>query len=87
MLSRIVIILFLVAIAWCLVSAFWFLIRDKGEGERTVRRLTWRIGLSLVLFLALYLSFLMGWIKPSTPGPIGLKPPAEETDPRARRRK
>lgn len=75
MLSKIVIIVFLLAIVWCLLSSFWYLIRDKGQGERTVWRLTWRVGLSLLLFVLLYVMFLMGWIEPSSPGPIGLKPP------------
>ena len=72
MISKIVIVLFLIAIVWCLFSAFYFLMRDKGEGDRVVWRLTWRIGLSMVLFLMLYGAFLLGWIEPSTPGPIGL---------------
>ena len=54
------------------------LIRDKGEGDRTVWRLTWRVGLSLLLFVILYASFLMGWLKPGTPGPIGLMQPKVE---------
>jgi putative copper export protein len=74
--SKLIIILFLLAIGWCLISAFYYLVRDKGRDDRTVKRLTWRIGLSLALFVILYLSFLMGWIQPSTPGPIGLNPPA-----------
>ena len=78
MLSKIIIILFLLAILYTLASSFYFLVRDKGEGTRTVRRLSWRIGLSLVLFALLYLFHLMGWIQPSTPGPVGLKPPAAE---------
>ncbi len=78
MASKFVIILFLAAILWCLVSAFWFLVRDKGQGERTVWRLTWRVGLSLILFVMLYVSFLMGWIEPSG-GPIGRMPQAEQS--------
>lgn len=79
MLSRIIIIGFLAVIAWCLVSAFYFLIRDKGQGKRTLWRLTWRVALSMVLFVSLYIAFVFGWIKPGTPGPIGLKPPVEKT--------
>ena len=45
------------------------MVRDKGEGERTLRRLTWRIGLSLLLLAVLYGMYLLGWIEPST-GPI-----------------
>ena len=75
MLSKLIIVVFLLAIVWCLLSSFYFLVKDKGQGERTVWRLSWRIGLSLLLFLMLYGMFLMGWIEPSTRGPIGLKPP------------
>jgi hypothetical protein len=73
-LPKIIIIVFLAAIVWSLVSAFYFLVRDKGEGERTVWRLTWRIGLSLLLLVLLYVGFLLGWLEPGR-GPIGLLPP------------
>lgn len=78
MLSKIIIIAFLLAIAWTLLSSFYFLVRDKGEGKRAVRRLTWRVGLSLVLFLLLYVFFRLGWVEPSSRGPIGLKPETEQ---------
>lgn len=78
MLSKIIIIAFLLAIAWTLLSSFYFLVRDKGEGKRAVRRLTWRVGLSLVLFLLLYVFFRLGWVEPSSRGPIGLKPGTEQ---------
>jgi hypothetical protein len=77
-LIKLFIIVFMLAIVYTLASSFYFLVVDKGESDRTVRRLSWRIGLSLVLFIMLYAFHLMGWIKPSTPGPIGLKPPAEQ---------
>lgn len=80
-LSKLVIIVFLLAIVWCLLSSFYYLVRDKGQGERTVWRLSWRIGLSLVLFVMLYVMFLMGWVEPSSRGPIGLKPPETSADP------
>lgn len=78
MLSKFIIIAFLLAILWTLASSFYFLVRDKGEGDRTVRRLTWRISLSLVLFILLYVFFRLGWIEPSSRGPIGLKPQTEQ---------
>ncbi len=78
MLSKIIIIVFLLAIVWTLLSSFYFLVRDKGEGKRAVRRLTWRVSLSLVLFLLLYLFFRLGWIEPSSRGPIGLQPETEQ---------
>ena len=69
MLVKAVIILFLVVILYSLGSAFVFMVKDKGEGERTLHRLMWRIGLSLFLLLILFFMFQMGWIEPSG-GPI-----------------
>lgn len=66
---KLIIVLFLLVIMYSLASSFWFLIRDKGEGDRTVKRLTWRIGLSLALFLFLWLAYQVGWIEP-TSGPV-----------------
>lgn len=79
MLIKLIIIVFMLAIVFTLASSFYYLVVDKGQSDRTVRRLSWRIGLSLVLFLMLYGFHLMGWIKPSTPGPIGLKPVSEQS--------
>ena len=73
MTAKLVIIVFLIAIVWSLISAFYYLIRDKGQGDRTVWRLTWRIGLSMLLLALLYGGFLLGWLEPGR-GPIGLKP-------------
>lgn len=69
MLVKAIIILFLIVILYSLGSAFVFMVKDKGEGERTLHRLMWRIGLSLVLLLFLYFMFQMGWIE-SSGGPI-----------------
>jgi hypothetical protein len=69
MLIKILIIAFLIAIMYSLGSALFFLVKDHGEGDRTVKRLSWRIGLSLVLFLFLWGAYQLGWIEPSS-GPI-----------------
>lgn len=66
---KFVIVLFLLVILYSLASSFFFLVKDKGEGDRTVRRLTWRIGLSLVLFVLLWVAYQLGWIEPSS-GPV-----------------
>ena len=70
MLMKIFIILFLLTILYSLASSFFFLVRDKGQGDRTVKRLTWRIGLSLVLFVMLWAAHLLGWIEPNSRGPV-----------------
>ena len=69
MLIKILTILFLLAIFYSLASSLFFLVIDKGEGDRTVKRLTWRIGLSLVLFLFLWGAYQLGWIEPNS-GPV-----------------
>jgi apolipoprotein N-acyltransferase len=46
-----------------LFSAFFYLMKDKGQTKRTVNALTMRIGMSVVLFLLIILSHQMGWIQ------------------------
>jgi dolichyl-phosphate-mannose--protein O-mannosyl transferase len=59
---RIFVIAMLVLIVGSLVSALWFLIRDKGTSERTVKALTVRISLSIGLFLLLMAGYYFGII-------------------------
>lgn len=64
MLLKIVVITMLVLILASLFSALVFLFKDKGRGNRTARALTWRIGLSMTLFLMLMAGFHFGIIPP-----------------------
>lgn len=48
---RVIIILLLVAIFATLASGGLYLIREKGDSDKTVKALTWRIGLSILLFV------------------------------------
>jgi hypothetical protein len=59
---KIIVILFLVFIVGSLFSALFFLVRDKGHGERTVKALTVRVALSLLLFALLVLGYHFGFI-------------------------
>lgn len=77
---KILIILFLLVILYSLGSSLIFLVRDHGEGDRMVKRLTWRIGLSLLLFLLLWVGYQMGWVKPNE-GPIGLQATQQASEP------
>jgi hypothetical protein len=61
---RYVILLFIVFILGSLFSALYYMIRDKGQSTRTVRALTWRVGLSIALFLMLMLGSYFGLITP-----------------------
>ena len=59
---KIVVVLFLFFILASLASAMYYLVKDKGQGTRTVRSLTFRIGLSMFLFALLMLGTYMGFI-------------------------
>ena len=62
MLLKLAIIFMLLLIVGSLFSALFYLIKDKGQGERTARALTVRISLSIVLFLLLMLGYYTGII-------------------------
>jgi len=66
---KILIIVGMLLILYSLGSALIFLVKDHGEGDRTVKRLTWRIALSLALFLAIWAAYYMGYIEPNA-GPV-----------------
>jgi len=59
---KIVIVLMLVGVVGSLFSGLFFLYRDRGASERTVRALTLRIGLSIAIFALLMLGFRFGLI-------------------------
>ena len=52
-----VVIIMLALIFVSLFSALVFLYKDKGRGSRTAQALSWRIGLSMALFLMLMAGF------------------------------
>lgn len=60
----ILITLFLIVVAM-LFQALFFLARDKGESKRTVKALTWRIGLSVLLFVLILVLWAAGLLKPA----------------------
>ncbi len=59
---KLVVVVLLFCILYSLFSGLYWLYRERGAGERTVRMLTWRIGLSIGLFLLLLLAFRSGLI-------------------------
>jgi hypothetical protein len=64
MFTKTIIFIVMLVILGSLASGLIFLVRDEGKTKRTVKALSWRIGLSLVLFLFLFLAFSLGWIHP-----------------------
>ena len=59
---RYVVIAFLAIILLSLGSAMFYLIRDKGKSDRTVKALTVRVALSVTLFALLMLGHYFGII-------------------------
>ena len=59
---RFLVLLFIAFILVSLFSALYFLLKDKGSSTRTVKALTIRVVLSIVLFVMLMLAFHFGWI-------------------------
>ena len=57
-----IVILFLVFIVGSLGSALYFIMKDKGGGERAVRALTLRVALSVLLFLLLMAATYFGLV-------------------------
>ncbi|MEI8384998.1 MAG: twin transmembrane helix small protein [Nitrosomonadaceae bacterium] len=56
---KVVAILFFLFIVGSLASAMFYLVKDKGQSTRTVKALTFRIGLSVVLFALMMLGFYL----------------------------
>lgn len=67
-----IILIILLLIIISLAAGMFTLIKDRNKTDRTVKFLTFRIVLSVSLFILLIVSFFMGWIQPH-----GLLPPAQ----------
>jgi len=64
MITKIIAVLFLFTIIGSLFSGLFYLVKDKGTSERTVRALTVRISLSVLLFVLLMLGYATGLLQP-----------------------
>jgi len=71
MLIKVLIITTLLAILASLASGMVFLVKDKGQSQRTAKALTVRITLSVALFGLLMLGIFTGHIKPHGIYPAG----------------
>jgi hypothetical protein len=61
----------LIVIVATLGSALVHLVRGAGDSRRMVRALTWRIGLSVALFVLLMIAWYTGLIAPHGVDPLG----------------
>ncbi|MGB0133731.1 twin transmembrane helix small protein [Dokdonella sp.] len=64
MTSKILIVVFLIAIVWNLGAGLYYMMTDKGESDRTVKALTRRIALSVVLIILIIIGMATGFIQP-----------------------
>ncbi len=59
-----VVVAFVLIIA-SLGSALFFLMKDKGQSDRTVYALALRVGFSITLFIFILVAYRLGWIQPT----------------------
>lgn len=64
MTSKILIVAFLIAIVWNLGAGMFYMMTDKGDSDRTLKALTKRIALSVVLIVLIIIGMLTGYIQP-----------------------
>jgi hypothetical protein len=62
--EKLVIIGFLIFIVYNLGASCYYMLHDKGQSNRTVRSLTWRIGLSIGLIVLIGVGIKTGYIQP-----------------------
>lgn len=70
LLGKLLIIGVFLGILYTLASSFYFLVSDDSDSDRVVRRLSWRVGLSLALVLGLWAGFQLGIIEPQGVNPV-----------------
>jgi len=64
MLFKIVVIVLLLFVIFNLVMGGIHLARNKGDSDKLLRSLTWRIGISVAVFLLLLIGQAVGLISP-----------------------
>ena len=64
MIIKLLVVAGLIAIVVSLGSGLYFLLKDKGETKRMVNSLTWRIGISVAVFVLLFVAWFFGLIQP-----------------------
>ncbi len=60
---RVVVAVAFILILLSLGSALFYLMRDRGTSNRTVKALALRVGFSVALFIFLIIAHQLGWIQ------------------------
>jgi hypothetical protein len=66
MFAKIIVVLVLIAIVASLASGLYFMMKDNDDSDRMVKALTWRIALSVSLFIFLMAGYYFGWFQPNS---------------------
>ena len=64
MLFKVLAVVLLLTILGSLATGLVFLLRDKGQSDRAVKALTFRVGLSVMLFVLFLIGAATGLITP-----------------------
>ena len=66
---KLIVIVLLIAAVVSLARALMSLVRNEGKSGKTMRALAWRVGFSVMVFVFILVSMLMGWIQPHDVNP------------------
>lgn len=72
---KFIVLLLLAFVIISLFSGLYFLVKDKGQSNRTVNALSVRIGLSIVAIVIVIIAGLTGVLE-MNPSPFSVPPPA-----------
>ncbi|HED17490.1 MAG TPA: twin transmembrane helix small protein [Gammaproteobacteria bacterium] len=61
---KLLVMLFLASVLFSLGSGLYYMMKDKGKGDRAVKALTWRISISIFLFVLLLIGAQFGLVEP-----------------------
>lgn len=64
MFIKVILVVLLLGMLVALFRGLFFLGKDQQDSKRTVRALSWRVGIAVAVIVLLIVSFAMGWIVP-----------------------
>jgi len=62
--EKVIIVIIFLGILASLFSALFYMVKDRGENSRTLKALSFRIGISVGLFILLLVLWKLGIIEP-----------------------
>jgi len=65
-LGKLIVITVLIIILITLGTGLYFMMKDDDNSDRLAKALTWRVILSVSLFLFLMTGYYFGWFQPNT---------------------